>query len=134
MSMEIKLTDIRGEPPLKVGEFILDRDNNVLYVGSGDFELDKCRGAVDIYAWGKATLIPPNKAYINIKINDIGNITSKGIITPLKTYKHNISVSINDNSIISARTNFSDLSTYNVTSNININDDNIIKESGKIVT
>ena len=41
MGFEVRLTDIRGEPPLQIGEFLLDKDNNVLYVGSKDFNLSK---------------------------------------------------------------------------------------------
>ena len=70
MGMEIKLTDIRGEPPLKVGEFILDKDNNVMYVGTGDFELERDREYLNkIFAKFDVKLqLPPDVKFSNVVI------------------------------------------------------------------
>lgn len=81
MGFEVRLTDIRGEPPLQVGEFLLDKDNNILYVGNGDFSIkDNRKYLNDILAIFKIELqLPPdihfnsivflNQNYNKIKTN-----------------------------------------------------------------
>lgn len=70
MGFEVRLTDIRGEPPLQVGEFLLDKDSNILYVGKGDFDIDRDRKYLnDIFAMFKVELqLPPNVKF-NVVIN-----------------------------------------------------------------
>ena len=131
MSMEIKLTDIRGEPPLKVGEFILDKDNNVMYVGSGNFELSKCRGVVDIYAKAKAFLIPPYGKTVDLN-TDYGYINTNAIFTKLPTITANTNINIEEENI-NATGVFYNLKTISASTSIST-DIITIKESGEIVT
>lgn len=71
MGFEVRLTDIRGEPPLQVGEFLLDKDSNILYVGKGNFDIERDRKYLnDIFAMFKVELqLPPD-----IKFNRIINL------------------------------------------------------------
>ena len=74
MGFEVRLTDIRGEPPLQVGEFLLDKDNNILYVGKGDFDIDKDRKYLnDIFTMFKVELqLPPD-----VKFNAVINLNQR---------------------------------------------------------
>lgn len=78
MSFEVRLTNIRGEPPLQVGEFLLDKDSNILYVGKGDFDIDRDKKYLnDILTMFKVELqLPPDVHFntvviLNQKYNEI---------------------------------------------------------------
>ena len=131
--MEIKLTDIRGEPPLKVGEFILDKDNNVMYVGSGDFELTR-NGGAEIYAILKAEKIPPKQISTIIKDIKYGNIQINFKKTSLRTIK--LSTDITDTSTVNIEININSYPLKNVTlqTNIEINNNFIMEAGVKNVT
>lgn len=133
MSMEIKLTDIRGEPPLKVGEFILDKDNNVLYVGSGDFGLTR-NGGAEIGVMGRFIPIPPNKGNIIIKDNTKIIVATTGKFMPIPPKKASVSAIDNTKVNISVGCKFTLLNKHygsvNVEDNTNIN----LKGSVNIVT
>lgn len=131
MSMEIKLTDIRGEPPLQVGEFILDKDNNVMYVGSGNFELSKCRGVVDIYAKAKAFLIPPYGKMVTLNM-DYGHINASAKFIELPTITANSNINV-EHGNINATGVFYNLKTIRASTSIST-DIITIKGSGEIVT
>jgi len=133
MSMEIKLTDIRGEPPLQVGEFILDKDNNVMYVGSGNFGLTR-NGGAEIGVIARFIPIPPNKAFVNIQDRSNVGINVIGRVIPIPSYKATINVQDNSNVSVSIGCKFSELRKVNANINIQDRSNIILKGSGKIVT
>jgi len=131
--MEIKLTDIRGEPPLKVGEFILDKDNNVMYVGSGNFELTR-NGGADIGVNAKFIPIPPKRALVNIY--DMSNIKINTIakFSPLNSYTKETNIQDRSNNSINIIAKFTPLNSHSI--NITVEDKSNIDMigSGNIVT
>ena len=133
MSMEIKLTDIRGEPPLKVGEFILDKDNNVLYVGSGNFELTR-NGGAEIGVIAKFIPIPPNKGIINMQDNSNINAIVSCKFIPFE--HHNATIQMQDNSNINAIVSckFIPLEHHSATIQMQDNSNINMKGSANIVT
>ena len=133
MSMEIKLTDIRGEPPLQVGEFILDKDNNVLYVGSGNFGLTR-NGGAEIGVIARFIPIPPNKAFVNIQDRSNVGINIIGRVIPIPIYKATINVQDNSNVSVSVGCKFSELRKVNANIDIQDNSNINLRGSGKIVT
>ena len=133
MGFEVWLTDIRGEPPLQVGEFLLDKDNNVLYVGSKDFNLSK-NGGAEISVMCRFIPIPPKRAVINVQDRSNLNIGVIARIIPVPTYKATISVQDKSNIDISAKGKFSELNRYNASVSIEDKSNIILKGSGDIVT
>ena len=133
MGFEVRLTDIRGEPPLQVGEFLLDKDNNVLYVGSKKFDLSK-NGGAEISVIGKFIPIPPKRAIINIQDrSNLGiNVVARNI--PIPTYKATIDIQDKSNIDISIKSKFSELNRYNASVNIEDRSNITLKGSGNIVT
>lgn len=133
MGFEVKLTDIRGEPPLQVGEFLLDKDNNVLYVGSKDFNLSK-NGVAEIGVMCRFIPIPPKRAVINVQDRSNLNIGVVARVIPVPTYKATISVQDKSNIDISAKGKFSELNRYSASVGIEDRSNIILRGSGKIVT
>lgn len=128
MSFEVRLTDIRGEPPLQVGEFLIDKDNNILYVGSGKFDFDR-NGGAEISVIGKFIPIPPKRAIINIQDRSNLNIGVVARIIPIPTYKATIDTQDKSNINIETIAKFSELKKYSVS--INVEDKSNIKIGGK---
>lgn len=133
MSFEVRLTDIRGEPPLQVGEFLLDKDNNVLYVGSKDFNLSK-NGGVEIGVMCRFIPIPPKRAVVSIQDRSNLNIGVDARVIPIPTYKATISVQDKSNIDISAKGKFSELNRHSASVSIEDRSNIILKGSGKNVT
>ena len=127
MGFEVRLTDIRGEPPLQVGEFLLDKDNNVLYVGSKQFDLSK-NGGAEISVIGRFIPIPPKRAIIGIQDRSNLNIGVVTRIIPIPTYKATIEIQDKSNISIDTVGKFSELSKHNA--NIDIEDKSNIKIEG----
>lgn len=133
MGFEVRLTDIRGEPPLQVGEFLLDKDDNVLYVGSKDFNLSK-NGGAEIGVMGRFIPIPPKRALVNIygmsniKINTIAKFS------PLNSYTKETNIQDRSNNSINIIAKFTPLNSHSI--NITVEDKSNIdmKGSGNIVT
>lgn len=133
MGFEVRLTDIRGEPPLQVGEFLIDKDNNVLYVGSKRFDLSK-NGGAEIGVIAKFIPIPPKRAFVNIHDKSNIKINVKARIIPIPSYKANINIQGNNDINIGVSCNFSNLKQANTTISIHDNKDINLKGSGNIVT
>lgn len=133
MGFEVRLTDIRGEPPLQVGEFLLDKDDNVLYVGSKDFNLSKDGGA-EIAVMCRFIPIPPKRAFVSIQDRSNLNIGVVARVIPVPTYKATISVQDKSNIDISAKDKFSELNRHSASVSIEDRSNIILEGSGKIVT
>lgn len=133
MGFEVRLTDIRGEPPLQVGEFLLDKDNNVLYVGSKKFDLNR-NGGAEISVIGKFIPIPPKRAFVNIQDKSNLNISVIARVIPIPTYKATIDIHDNSNIDISVNGKFSELNKYSASISIEDKSNIKLKGSGNIVT
>lgn len=133
MGFEVRLTDIRGEPPLQVGEFLLDKDNNVLYVGSKQFDLNK-NGGAEISVIGRFIPIPPKRAIIGIQDRSNVNISVVARTIPIPTYKATIGIQDKSNIGISVNGKFTELNKYSASVNIEDRSNIKLKGSGNIVT
>ena len=133
MGFEVRLTDIRGEPPLQVGEFLLDKDDNILYVGSKDFNLSK-NGGAEIGVMCRFIPIPPKRAIINVQDRSNLNIGVIARVIPVPTYKATISVQDKSNIDISVKGKFSELNRHNASISIEDRSKIKLKGSGNIVT
>lgn len=133
MGFEVRLTDIRGEPPLQVGEFLLDKDDNILYVGSKDFNLSK-NGGAEIGVMCRFIPIPPKRAIVIIQDRSNLNIGVIARVIPIPTYKATISVQDKSNIDISVNGEFSELNKYGASVSIEDNSNIKLKGSGKIDT
>lgn len=133
MSFEVRLTDIRGEPPLQVGEFLIDKDNNVLYVGSKRFDLSK-NGGAEINVIARFIPIPPKRANVNIQDRSNINIGVVARVIPVPTYKATIGIQDKSNINASVRGKFSELNKYSASVSIEDKSNIILKGSGNIVT
>ena len=133
MGFEVRLTDIRGEPPLQVGEFLLDKDDNILYVGSKDFNLSK-NGGAEISVMCRFIPIPPKRAIVGVQDRSNLNIGVIARVIPVPTYKATISVQDKSNIDISAKGKFSEFNRYSARVSIEDRSNIILKGSGKSVT
>lgn len=133
MGFEIRLTDIRGEPPLQVGEFLLDKNNNVLYVGSKQFDLSK-NGGAEISVIGRFIPIPPKRAIIGIQDRSNLNIGVVARVIPIPTYRATIGIQDKSNIDISVNGKFTELNRYNASVSIEDKSNITLKGSGNIVT
>lgn len=133
MGFEVRLTDIRGEPPLQVGEFIIDKDNNVLYVGSKDFNLSK-NGGAEISVMCRFIPIPPKRAFINVQDRSNLNIGVVARVIPVPTYKATIGIQDKSNINVGVTSKFSELNRYSASVSIEDKSNIILKGSGNIVT
>lgn len=133
MGFEVRLTDIRGEPPLQVGEFMIDKDNNILYVGKGDYSLSK-NGGAEIGIMCRFIPIPPKRAFVNIE--DKGNVKIGVIarVIPVPSYK--FTVNVQDNSIVNIGVSGRFSKLKKISTSVNIKDESNInvEGSGNIVT
>lgn len=133
MGFEVRLTDIRGEPPLQVGEFLIDKDNNILYVGSKKFDLSK-NGGAEISVIGKFIPIPPKRAIINIQDRSKLDIDVVARVIPVPTYKATIGIQDKSNINVSITGKFSELNRYSASVSIEDNSNITMEGSGNIVT
>lgn len=133
MGFEVRLTDIRGEPPLQVGEFLIDKDNNVLYVGSKRFDLSK-NGGAEINVIARFIPIPPKRAVINVQDRSNLNIGVVARVIPVPTYKATISVQDKSNIDVSTKGKFSELNRHSASVSIKDRSNIILRGSGNIVT
>lgn len=133
MGFEVRLTDIRGEPSLQVGEFLLDKDNNVLYVGSKQFDLSK-NGGAEIRVIGRFIPILPKRAIIGIQDRSNVNISVVAKVIPIPTYKATIGIQDKSNIDISVIGKFSKLNKYSASVSIEDKSNIKLKGSGNIVT
>lgn len=133
MGFEVRLTDIRGEPPLQVGEFLLDKDDNILYVGSKDFNLSK-NGGAEISVIGRFIPVPPKRAIASVQDRSNLNIGVVARVIPIPTYKATISVQDKSNIDISVNGKFSELNRYSASVSIEDKSNIKLEGSGNIVT
>lgn len=133
MGFEVRLTDIRGEPPLQVGEFLIDKDNNILYVGSKRFDLSK-NGGAEISVIGRFIPIPPKRAIVNIQDRSNLNIGVVARVIPIPTYKATIGIQDKSNINTNVIGKFSELKRYSTSVSIEDKSNIILKGSGNIVT
>ena len=133
MGFEVRLTDIRGEPPLQVGEFLLDKNDNILYVGSKDFNLSK-NGGAEIGVMCRFIPIPPKRAVISIQDRSNLNIGVVARVIPIPTYKVTIGIQDKSNIDVSAKGKFSELNRYSASVSIEDKSNIKLKGSGNIVT
>ena len=133
MGFEVRLTDIRGEPPLQVGEFLLDKDDNILYVGSKDFNLSK-NGGAEIGVMCRFIPIPPKRGIVSVQDRSNLNIGVIARVIPVPTYKATISVQDKSNIDISAKGKFSEFNRYSASISIEDRSNIKLKGSGNIVT
>ena len=133
MGFEVRLTDIRGEPPLQVGEFLIDKDDNILYVGSKDFNLSK-NGGAEIGVMCRFIPIPPKRAIASVQDRSNLNIGVVARIIPVPTYKATISIQDKSNIDISVKGKFSEFNRYSASVSIEDRSNIKLKGSGNIVT
>ena len=133
MGFEVRLTDIRGEPPLQVGEFLIDKYNNILYVGSKKFDLSK-NGGAEISVIGRFIPIPPKRAIIGIQDRSNVNISVVARVIPIPAYKATIGIQDKSNIDISVISKFSELNKYRASVSIEDKSNITLEGSGKIVT
>lgn len=133
MGFEVRLTDIRGEPPLQVGEFLLDKDDNVLYVGSKDFNLSN-NGGAEISVMCRFIPIPPKRAVVSIQDRSNLNIGVVARVIPVPTYKATISVQDKSNIDISIKGKFSEFNRYSASISVGDKSNIKLRGSGNIVT
>lgn len=133
MGFEVRLTDIRGEPPLQVGEFLIDKDNNVLYVGSKRFDLSK-NGGAEISVIARFIPIPPKRAIVNIQDKSNINIGVVARVIQVPTYKATVGIQDKSNINVGVTGKFSELNRYSANVSIEDRSNIILKGSGNIVT